>query len=285
MNYRRIHKTSYVYLKRSIFWRRNSQPFISGDLFADQADVNFYSPKLRGARLNLEDVRNARVIFCPSHRLEELLEQYGNLITAKVLILGNSDRDFDFFDFDLPQSIRTVFAQNLNFFDRKINVLPIGLENVRLGVNGTPWLFNDKMITDEKKNKVLIGPFSFTHSERIEFQSLQSGQDLEVVTRRMSPNQYAKFSSHYHFIAAPRGNGLDTHRFWEAIYRGSFPIVKKNNWSALVSKLDIPVLEVESFSSDSLSQIVKDFHHLNLRPDSIKSLWWPYWRDEIRKCL
>ena len=275
MNYRRIHKTSYVYLKRSIFWSRNSGPFISGDLFADQADVNFFSPRLHGKRPKIEDIRNARVIFCPSHRLEDLLEQYGNLITANVLILGNSDRDFDSFDFTLPRSIRSVFAQNLNFSDRKMRVLPIGLENIRLGVNGTPWLFNKKMITGEKMNKVLIGPFSFTHKERIEFQSLQSGEDLEVVNRRMTPNQYAKFSSRYQFIAAPRGHGLDTHRFWEALYRGSTPIVKKNTWSDLISKLDIPVLKVDSFSSDSLSRIAQDLNYSKVRPDSIKSLWWP----------
>jgi hypothetical protein len=214
-----------------------------------------------------------------------MLEEYGNLINAKVLILGNSDRDFNSFDFTLPQSIRSVFAQNLNFIDKKMNVLPIGLENLRLGVNGTPWLFNEKMIDGEKKRKVLIGPFFYTHKERFEFQPLQSGDDLEIVTRRMSPYQYARFSSHYRFIASPRGNGIDTHRFWESLYRGSLPIVKKNTWSNLISKLDIPFFEVESFSSESLSQIVKDFNNSSVWPSSIKSLWWPYWRHEISKCL
>ena len=285
MNYRRIHKTSYVYLKRSIFWRKNSQPYISGDVFADNSDLNFYSPLLRGRHPTPEAVRNARVIFCPSHRLENLLDDYGSMISAKVLILGNSDRDFNSFEFRLPKSIKMVFAQNLNFLHKSIRLLPIGIENLRLGVNGTPWLFRDGQITREKLNQILVGPFSFTHNERAEFRTLQNSDWLKIVEDRMSPLQYAKYSSRFCYIASPRGNGLDTHRFWEALYRGSIPIVKRNNWSQMIADLDIPLKAVEIYSTDVLSKIALETNFSNHYPKSTKSLWWPFWKEEIRKII
>ena len=30
------------------------------------------------------------------------------------------------------------------------------------------------------------------------------------------------------FIISPPGNGIDTHRVWETIYAGSYPVVEKN---------------------------------------------------------
>jgi len=283
VNYRRIHRTSYVYLKRSFFWRRNSKPYISGDVFADNSDLDFYSPLLRGGHPTPDAIRDARVIFCPSHRLENLLDDFGSKISAKVLILGNSDRDFDSFDFRLPKSVKVVFAQNLNFLHKSIRVLPIGIENLRLGVNGTPWLFSENQITKEKLNQILVGPFSFTHNERAEFRSLQNNDWLEIVEGRMTPLMYAKYSSRFRYIASPRGNGLDTHRFWEALYRGSTPIVKRNYWSQMVSDLGIPLEEVENYSEGMLSKIALKSNFSNFQPKSIKSLWWPFWKEEIRK--
>lgn len=33
---------------------------------------------------------------------------------------------------------------------------------------------------------------------------------------------------HQNFVICPRGNGVDTHRLWETLYMGGFPIVQRN---------------------------------------------------------
>ncbi|KEG10386.1 exostosin [Trypanosoma grayi] len=51
----------------------------------------------------------------------------------------------------------------------------------------------------------------------------------------------------HRFVLAPRGNGMDTHRLWEALYMGSVPIVQRSTMDTrLLSNL--PVLLVDSFA-------------------------------------
>ena len=40
----------------------------------------------------------------------------------------------------------------------------------------------------------------------------------------------------YSFELCPEGNGLDTHRFYEALYLNTIPIVKKNSLESLYRK-------------------------------------------------
>ena len=76
MKLRNVPRNIPGYARRFYYYRRNSSPFLSGDLFADQSDVQMYSPKYRSKPPSLKDVADARVIFCPSHFLERFLEEY-----------------------------------------------------------------------------------------------------------------------------------------------------------------------------------------------------------------
>mmetsp|Transcript_48498 Transcript_48498/g.97573 ORF Transcript_48498/g.97573 Transcript_48498/m.97573 type:complete len:596 (+) Transcript_48498:53-1840(+) len=55
---------------------------------------------------------------------------------------------------------------------------------------------------------------------------------------------YRKVASHK-FVAAPRGNGWDTHRLWEALYLGCVPIVESSVLDPLYAQL--PVLIVKTW--------------------------------------
>jgi hypothetical protein len=47
------------------------------------------------------------------------------------------------------------------------------------------------------------------------------------------------------FCLCPRGNGIDTHRFWEAQYLNTIPIVLSRDWTPAYSNL--PILVVDSW--------------------------------------
>lgn len=274
------------YARRFYYYRSNSSPFLSGDLFADQADVQMYSPKYRSKPHTLKEIADARVIFCPSHFLERFLEEYSNLISAKVLLLGNSDRDFDFIEMGgIPKSVNQVFAQNLLNSSPSSRLLPIGIENIRLGTNGLLNLFSEDLVGRSKVDKVLVGPFSPTSPERDFFLSswIDESSDLEVCRGRLTPLQYAEVSSGFRFVASPRGNGLDTHRFWEALYRGSFPIVLQNPWSEQLSGLGIPHLEIQSWTKEGFRNLPLNIPGFS--PRNMSPLWWPYWRSQIQSYL
>lgn len=50
----------------------------------------------------------------------------------------------------------------------------------------------------------------------------------------------------HRFVLAPRGNGVDTHRLWEALYMGSIPIVQRD--PALEEFQDLPIAWINDWS-------------------------------------
>jgi hypothetical protein len=81
-----------------------------------------------------------------------------------------------------------------------------------------------------------------------------------------------------------RGNGVDTHRLWETLYRGNFPIVKIDDWSTSLSKLNLPIIFVKDWSPDDLEQAVSQGDKLEaFNPLELKPLWIEYWTEQIQK--
>ena len=281
-NLARVHRR----MRKFHNWQRNSIPFLSGDAFADSADFQAFPPRLRFNQNSKSSVSDAKVIFCPSHFAKEFVDDNFKSITAKVLIFGNSDEEFQDLDFSLPSSVRHVFVQNyLSKNSEIISGIPIGLENLRLGNNGRPKLIRNSNKVD--KGRILIGPFSMTHEERKEFEvdELLADSRIEYLGGRISPERYSRLVQDFKLIACPRGNGIDTHRFWETLYRGSIPIVKDSVWIKNFEFLQGRVAITQSWGlSDLLSVIEKD-NYLKFNPQNIQELWWPYWQSRISSYL
>lgn len=271
--------------RRLYYSGRILDSFLSGDLFASKADLSIFADE--NEEVSNQLVSEARVIFCTSHNLERFLDQYRGHIHSQVLLLGNSDRDFRNMNFDFPNSIQKVFAQNWMGEDPRVEVLPIGIENLRLGNNGRPSLFREDMVNREKLRKILVGPFAYTHPEREIFRSLQSSENLECLSpsERLTSRKYAEVSSRFTGIAAPRGNGKDTHRFWECLYRGSVPIVIKDSWSAKFIDLGIPLLEIDSWEELSHLDLFESRELNPILPKHVAALDWEFWRIKIKNCL
>lgn len=123
-------------------------------------------------------------------------------------------------------------------------LLPVGLEERRRGTNNKPHFFDSKVF---KSKDILVGPFGPTHASREVFRRWKSDTVIEVMTDRLRPAEYAVVASQFKFVICPRGNGIDTHRIWESLWRGSIPIVLRTPWSIHLNQLGIPLYLVDSF--------------------------------------
>ena len=272
-----------IYTLRALFNSRTNAPFISGDGMANLCEVSMYSPMWRRGVPSATRIKNAATIFIPGHGLDEFLQRYEGSLTARVLVIGNSDRDYFSADFQIPKSVKLILLQNSHVTGDLIETLPIGIENLRYGRNGFKRYF--KYAGTAKVNKVLVGPYSMTHSEREEIQLLASVENskITVLTKHVSPKKLASIASGYAYIACPRGNGTDTHRFWEALYRGSIPIVKSSAWSASLRKHGFPFIEVESWSLAEVIEKIENYPgSVPFNPKEIPALWLPYWVSLIK---
>lgn len=281
-------KVLHTYAKRVIRWRRNSSPFLSGDLFSDNSDVSMYPPRYRGSQPSLKKISEARVIFCPSNRLNEFLEDYKSSINARVIICGNSDFEFHDLPSPIPPSVKQLFLQN-SFIseDPLISTLPIGIENFRWGVNGNPKFMNSDIPFKARKSEVLIGPFGLTHPIRREIrESFSEGvSGACLLTERYGPREYSIIASNYKFIGAVRGNGIDTHRLWETLYRGSIPVIQNDDWAKGLHELNLPIIEIENWDEHEIQEIAQSPIDRGFNAEKIEALWWPYWKKMISTYL
>jgi len=269
-----------VHLQKILYRNKTSAPYLSGDAFASLCDYKFH----QNTANNTIGLANATSIFCQSDKVEELLNQHGDQISAVTLVLGNSDRDFYNFEISLPLSIKKVFLQNSHLPGSIFYNLPIGLENLRYGRNGLPRYFTDKFHGRLKKNRILVGPFSPTHPERSELIGWGAIKDKRIsyLNNYLTPGSLAAYSAQYKFIACPRGNGTDTHRFWETLYRGSIPVVKRSKWSESMESLGLPLIQLTVWSFEEFLNLSINYEEFEVVPNDIPSLWIEYWEKEIQ---
>jgi hypothetical protein len=234
----------------------------------------------------LSSPENAKIIFCRSDELQEFLDLYSEKLTANVIITGNSDHEFHEIPKNIPKSVKALFLQNSYISDNKfVYTIPIGLENFRLGVNGNPKFIQYRRNSVGRPAKILFGPLSPTHPIRetviARFSQVDSNWDL--LTERLSPRNYARVSGKYGFIAAVRGNGVDTHRLWEALYRGLTPIVERDDWWRSLESMFPQVLLVDSWEKSEIDRVLSNQEPEDFDPRALEALWMPYWQAAISK--
>ena len=275
-----------VYSKRILLRNFNSKPYLSGDLFADNADYVHNPTSYRYNRSWYRSLKDAQVIFCPSADLQDFFLEFEKSINAKVVLSGNDDFDFVSIPTNIPRSVKHLILQNSFVSDGKIiSTLPIGIENIRYGVNGFP--SHMKPCNGySKKNKVLVGPFGLTHNDRLEaFNNFKfENEDVDLITERLSPKDFSNLMQQYNYVAAVRGNGVDTHRLWESLYRGVVPVLKDDAWSRSLTSYNLPISYISNWDLSSMHQL------LTQNPDIFESkklpaLWWPYWKQKINAFL
>lgn len=193
----------------------------------------------------LEVCQKSKTIFVYTH----LLPYFKRYIAARlnkpfVLITHNSDHGVTIEDADLLNhpSLLYWYAQNCEFSHQKLRALPIGLANSQWGEGRVQEIFQAAHAC--KKTKLLYVNFSSsTHAGRQSVIDIVSQVSGVTLGESVSFERYVEQMAEHKFCLCPRGNGVDTHRFWEAQYLNTIPIILKRDWTAAYSNLPILLID------------------------------------------
>jgi len=230
-------------------------------------------------RLIVEQINNhtaGQAVFIQTHNLIQLLYSNDLQTLPKLVIAGDSDYEISKSEYLRMQEInsRMFFVQNLSFPETKnVKLLPIGVEDLRWAKNGFP-IYLRPAPSSFKSKKILVGPFRPTHPSRNELLQIKKVPSLEIVSSAIPAWRYACISRKYAYIACPRGNGLDTHRFWETLYRGGIPVVLSSEWTKTLRGYGIGMVEIEDWSM--LQEFANPASSTNLYgpPIYLSTDWW-----------
>lgn len=243
--------------------------------------------------IDIDTINNSRnyfdkaIIFCKTDLLFLLFQEISSHTNSYTLITNLSDYGITKKIFDhKPNCIKKWFAQNVEFKHEDLIPIPIGLENhegVSKGIytNWEYWTKYDFAESYVKEESLYNNFSSSTHNSRLIWIDSLNKNGL-TINNKVDYNKYTYNLRKHHFMTSPRGNGLDCHRTWEALYHECIPIVPKH---FIYDTFDLPIIQV-----NSPNEITKEFIDKLLERKrsgefyinkSILTL--KYWEEKIRK--
>ena len=172
---------------------------------------------------------NQTILFLYAHLLKSFEQKVKFFANPFTLITHNSD--YNLMDSDpvvqkILESDNLVcwWGQNLCFIHPKMRFLPIGLAN-------TMWDHGKiENFTNVSTNKTEDIYFNFNiHTNREKREQCYNVLKTQIPFLPMLPvAENVKRLAQYKWCICPEGNGVDTHRLWEAMYLGCVPIVLKS---------------------------------------------------------
>lgn len=206
--------------------------------------------------------------------------------------LFNYAKQFPFF--------RKWFGQNVDCsIDSAIHSLPIGLEdypnNLLCSKNGsripTTELLHESTKIDIVPSYLVYANFTVGNypKERELAYKVVNGvkwalskphyfQPNKIVTECHTKvyNNYLNEIKSSYYVMCPRGAGIDTHRFWETLYLGRIPIVKRCNNTRYYE--DLPVLIVDTWEEVTEKLLTEKLDYYtnrnNFNMNKLKMSWW-----------
>jgi hypothetical protein len=182
----------------------------------------------------------------------------------------------------------------------KITKIPLGLDYHTLSNQSTFWgnqempIYQEMKIaqvldiakTSEERKLQCYSNFHFAiYGERFGYSRKDVIDRVPKEIVYYEPEKTTRLQSwknqvEYAFVISPHGNGLDTHRTWEALVLGCIVIVKKSPLDCLYQ--DLPVVILDDWSELTQELLEKTKIDFSVKTFNYKKLELSYWIDKIK---
>ena len=203
------------------------------------------------------EIRENDIIFCNLNMIDSLFLLLKNETKLKniKLITSQSDKSVGKKLFKTkPKCISEWYSTNVNYYDEKLIPIPLGVANEHPKNLQFTHFANQKGV--QVKNELAYMNFekntNFFKRNKI-INKLKKNKWIYTEEEFLNLDDYLFNLKSYQFIISPPGNGIDTHRVWETLYAGSYPIVEKH--LAMNSFIEFPILFVDNLSRITLHEI------------------------------
>ena len=264
-------KISLILRPRKLQSRISSYPYLCWDTYYNLSTVRVTSKgDLLDLHLNLQN-HDLNSVYL----MTELIDSFEAVLKTskfriKKLIIGESD-DHNHVSrlISLLTKVDEIYANHLIGLHPRILALPVGIERQVYRSGGQISDFRKKLDNDPSKRniQILVAWNNATNMNRKRhLEKFESSKKTFIIRNRINASTFHSMLRKTLFVPCPAGNGLDTHRVWEAIYLGAVPVILESefcgdatwpvivvkNWSELLekSKEELDLL----FTKHSLNQ-------------------------------
>ena len=200
----------------------------------------------------------------------------------RLIVFHNSDYSLDYNSvvqfLDRHPKVY-VWAENAIRWHPRIRCVPLGEAN-RIWREGS--VDYDPPITISRRTERSLGTclphWGTTHPIRLQWRKEAEALSTPRVYKanQMPKKEYLEYLTDCQAMLCPPGNGYDTHRVWECLAKGTWPIVQDNAHTQLLLRQypSLPLLKIDSpedldMSGLDVPEVLPRFHPVLLRE---------YWR-------
>ena len=246
-----------------------------------------FSEFITGNRfIDICDKTNAT--FCKT----DYITRFSNT-SENVFVTHNSDYPITREVLNLGPTHKYWFAQNKDCEINTVIPIPIGLENMKTRTSSAsnngeyasevPNALQKAQIIERfgglrpEKSGLMYMNFNLNTYPKERARVWNTFKDKGWVNKTSNlslEHFYLDLASHK-FVISPRGNGIDCHRTWEALYLKTIPIVKRS--SAMSYFEDLPIYFVDDWSEiteESLNIFYQNTLATEYNLGKIKISWW-----------
>lgn len=224
-----------------------------------------------------------------------------------ILITGDSDRTIskklDIYKRVLNNDrLLSWYSQNSISPHKKIRQIPIGLDYISQfhnthsfglnihNYNFLPLKYEKKLLKiiknsptfNSRENLIYCNyQFSLNNQDREECLNSVDKKYCYFLKKRIPYLENFRKQSKFKFVLAPFGEGIDTHRVWEALLFGNIPIVKSSPLDKLYK--NFPVLIVKSWKDLTYKRLMFAEKKFNNNSYFYEKLLNDYWKVKILK--
>jgi hypothetical protein len=198
---------------------------------------------------------NPYVIFFYTHRINHVANIIHYFKNPFILLSHNSDWNVveseDSITILNCNNLQKWYTQNLCFYHPKISMIPIGFAN-SMWAHGNLSFFDSDIFVNllsNKTNKTKKIYFNFAPGTNLNKRQpcydalIQKIEWLPII----DPIENLLRLKDYEFCICPEGNGVDCHRFWEALYLKCVPIVVNSPFTETLKRANIPLVILDKW--------------------------------------
>lgn len=266
--------------------------FITGEKFITVGDF-VYSPKNVNHDCNPVEntfcpcaLKDRNIVYTHTMYVKSLFSVIRGLNCKFIIVSHNCDVNVDD-SFDIPSNVEYWFTQNVNTINAKIQSIPIGLENEKWfkGLKKKQRMVDKLASPRYSRNLVYLNCNANTNpSKRYPVYWHLEGKSWATVKRGVNGQKFEEYLDDIYshpFIVCPEGNGMDTHRTWEALYMGSIPIEKRNLNNRYYA--DLPICFVNSWCEITEDFLHREYKRILSTSWNLDKLKFEYWKIKIHE--
>ena len=252
----------------------NYENIITGERIQQIANVYLgftddfnYNPVIQQQRDKHFDLRNLNdifdnpyYIFCYTHRIDVLSSKIHLFKNNFILITHNSDGEIrNTVEVNLilnSPKLEKWYCQNMCFEHEKLFFVPIGFAN-SMWPHGNINIFKHTFFNYNLTAKTKPIYFNFNINTNVvkRVECLEALKNKVQWLTNVSPYENIIRLQQHAFCICPEGNGVDTHRLWEALYVKTVPIVIDSEFTRILQKHKVPLVVLDKWGDLDVSKL------------------------------